>query len=290
MTRDILHRPAPRAAPEAAPGLPEGAAAPAARPPWYRARTGEYGLVVLVFVAFLLVWAGIVEGLGLSSLVLPTPLAVWNALVENLANGLLWGHLWVTLQEIVLGFLAGSCLGVGLGTLVAHSETARRVLNPYLVASQAMPKLALAPIFVLWFGFGILPKVVIAALICFFPLLENTITGLNEIEENKLELFRMMMASAWQTFYKLRVPNALPFIFAGLRVAIVLSVVGAIVGEYVGANKGLGALIIVTQGNFDTPLMFSVFALLTIVGTLLYKGMEVLERTLFGWRYLKREG
>ncbi|HEY7677665.1 MAG TPA: ABC transporter permease [Candidatus Methylomirabilis sp.] len=261
----------------------------AARPPWYRTRRGEHALVALVFVAFLGLWAGFAKAFGLSSLVLPTPLAVAGALVEGLASGLLWVHLWVTLQEIVLGFLAGCCLGVGIGTLLAHSEVAQRVLSPYLVASQAMPKLALAPIFVIWFGFGLAPKVVIAALICFFPLLENTVTGLNAVDETKLDLFRMLTASPWQTFTKLRVPNALPVIFAGLRVAIVLSVVGAVVGEYVGANRGLGALIIVTQGNFDTPLMFSVFVVLTVVGTLLYKGMEVLERTLFAWRYLKRE-
>ena len=289
MRRETSQRPPSSEAAGATAGEAEGPAAPGARPPWYRTPRGEYALVALVFVAFLLLWAGFVKAMGLSNLVLPTPLAVWDALVEGLASGLLWGHLWVTLQEIVLGFLAGSCIGVGIGTLIAHSEIAGRVLGPYLVASQAMPKLALAPIFVLWFGFGILPKVVIAALICFFPLLENTITGLNEIEATKLDLFRMMTASAWQTFTKLRVPHALPFIFAGLRVAIVLSVVGAIVGEYVGANRGLGALIIVTQGNFDTPLMFAVFVLLTVVGTLLYKGMEVLERRLFAWRYLRRE-
>ena len=262
-----------------------GAAAPPM--PWYRTPAGIRALSGAAFVAFLAAWWGFVKALRLSALVLPTPFEVWNALLEGL-RGPLWVHIGVTLQEILLGFLLGSLLGVGLGTVIAHSEVARRVLNPYLVATQAMPKLALAPIFVIWFGFGIAPKVVVAALICFFPLLENTITGLNTIEETKLELFRMLTASKWQTFYKLRVPNALPIIFAGLRVAIVLAVVGAIVGEYVGANRGLGALIIATQGSFDTPVMFSVFVVLTAVGTLLYKGMEVLERTLFGWRYLKR--
>jgi NitT/TauT family transport system permease protein len=289
MTQETVQRPAPSEANGAATDQAVGGTPAAARPPWYRTRRGGHALVALVFVAFLGLWAGFAKVFGLSSLVLPTPLAVWGALVEGLASGLLWVHLWVTLQEIVLGFLAGCCLGVGIGTLLAHSEVAQRVLSPYLVASQAMPKLALAPIFVIWFGFGIAPKVVIAALICFFPLLENTVTGLNAVDETKLDLFRMLTASPWQTFIKLRVPNALPVIFAGLRVAIVLSVVGAVVGEYVGANRGLGALIIVTQGNFDTPLMFSVFVVLTVVGTLLYKGMEVLERTLFAWRYLKRE-
>ena len=287
MTPDRAAQPtALRASEPPGPMAEEGAGA-APPMPWYRTPSGVRALTVAAFVAFLLAWWSFAKALRLSSLVLPTPLEVGIALVEGL-RGPLWVHIWVTLQEIVLGFLLGSLLGVGLGTLIAHSELARRVLNPYLVASQAMPKLALAPIFVIWFGFGIAPKVVVAALICFFPLLENTITGLNATEETKLELFRMLTASKWQTFYKLRVPNALPIIFAGLRVAIVLAVVGAIVGEYVGANRGLGALIIATQGSFDTPVMFSVFVVLTAVGTLLYKGMEVLERTLFGWRYLKR--
>ena len=288
MTREKAQRSLTSGAPVSEGALAEVPLAPPSRVPWYRTRRGEQALVVFVFLVFLLLWTVYVKALGLSNLVLPTPWIVWDALVEGLVSGVLLGHLWVTLQEILLGFLMGSFLGVALGTLISHSELARRVLNPYLVASQAMPKLALAPIFVIWFGFGILPKVVITALICFFPLLENTVTGLKEIEETKLELFRMMTASNWQTFYKLRVPNALPIIFAGLRVAIVLSVVGAIVGEYVGANRGLGALIIATQGNFDTPVMFSVFVVLTVLGTLLYKGMEVLEKTLFAWRYLKR--
>jgi NitT/TauT family transport system permease protein len=163
------------------------------------------------------------------------------------------------------------------------------VLNPYIIASQAMPKLALAPIFVMWFGFGILPKVIIAALIAFFPLFENTITGLNEVDPDKVELFRSLNATPWQVFAKLRLPNAVPFLFAGLRVAVVLSVVGAIVGEYVGANRGLGALIIASQGTMDTPLMFAVFVVLTVLGYALYRGMEGLERLCLRWRFVERE-
>ena len=257
---------------------------------WIQSRMGAGILGVLVFVLFLLCWWAFVWFLDLSSLVLPTPLAVWNSLVENVGSGLLLKHLWITLVEILLGFSLGSVFGIALGTIIAHSEFARRVLNPYIVASQALPKLALAPIFIIWFGYGILSKVVITALICFFPLLENTLTGLNEVEESKVELFRSLTANRWQMFYKLRVPNALPYIFTGLRVSVILSIVGAIVGEYVGSNQGLGALIIATQGNFDTPLMFSVFVVLTLIGTILYKAVEVLEQVLFSWRYLKREG
>lgn len=256
--------------------------------PWYTTPTGRMGLTVLVFVVVLLIWTAYIRIMGLSPLVLPTPYAVWESLVENTMNGHLPGHAWTTLTEIILGFLLGSALGIALGVITAQSELMRAILGPYILASQAMPKLALAPIMVVWLGFGIAPKVVITALVCFFPLLENTIIGLTSTNPHQLELFRAPTAKGWQTFLKLRVPSALPVIFAGLRVAITLAVVGAVVGEYVGANKGLGALVIVTQGSFDTPLMFAIFVYLTVIGIVLYKIMQWLESTFFAWRYIKR--
>ena len=261
---------------------------PIDRPAWYRSRHGETVLSVLVFVAVLVVWWAYVTYANISPLVLPTPQAVAQALIDNTSNAFLLEHSWVTLSEILLGFLLGSGLGVVLGTATALSPVLRNVLGPYIIASQAMPKLALAPIMVIWLGFGIAPKVVIAALICFFPLLENTIIGLTSVNPYQVELFRSLTANGWQTFFKLRIPNALPIIFAGLRVAITLAVVGAVVGEYVGANRGLGALIIVAQGSFDTPLMFALFVYLTVIGVVLYKAMEYLERTFFAWRYIRR--
>jgi NitT/TauT family transport system permease protein len=255
---------------------------------WYATRAGQWALTIAVFVGVLLAWWGVVRVMKLSALVLPTPYAVAEALVENTLDGLLLKHAWTTLAEIVLGFLLGSALGIALGTIAALSPLMRALLGPYIVASQAMPKLALAPIMVIWLGFGVTPKVVIAALVCFFPLLENTIIGLTAANPYQLELFRAMSANGWQTFYKLRIPSALPVIFAGLRVAVTLAVVGAVVGEYVGANRGLGALIIVTQGSFDTPLMFAVLVYLTVIGIVLYKLMELLERRCFSWRHVKR--
>jgi NitT/TauT family transport system permease protein len=256
--------------------------------PWYTTSTGRLLLAILVFAALLVLWTAYVRIVGLSPLVLPTPYAVWQALVENTLNGSLPANTLTTLSEIILGFLLGSLLGIVLGVITSQSELMRAVLGPYILASQAMPKLALAPIMVVWLGFGIAPKVVITALICFFPLLENTIIGLTSTNPHQLELFRALSAKGWQTFLKLRVPSALPVIFAGLRVAVTLAVVGAVVGEYVGANRGLGALVIVTQGDFDTPLMFAIFAYLTVIGIVLYKIMQVLENTFFAWRYVKR--
>jgi NitT/TauT family transport system permease protein len=258
------------------------------RPVWYSTRWAQICLTLGVFVGVLFFWWLTVRLLGLSTLVLPTPYEVFDALIEGTVSGVLLMHMWVTLTEVILGFLLGSFIGVALGTIAAQSPLIRTILNPYIVASQAMPKLALAPIMVIWLGFGITPKVVITALICFFPLLENTIIGLTSANPYQLELFRVLTASRRQTFWKLQIPNALPVIFAGLRVAITLAVVGAVVGEYVGANRGLGALIIATQGSFDTPLMFAVFVYLTVMGIVLYKLMELMESTFFSWRHIKR--
>jgi NitT/TauT family transport system permease protein len=238
-----------------------------------------------ILIVFLGAWELFIRVRGLSKLVLPGPLVIWNSFVDNMVSGFFWVHIQITLSEILLGFALGALIGMGLGTIVAQSPLLNRVINPYIIASQAMPKLALAPIFVLWFGFGITPKIFITALIAFFPLFENTITGLNQVDADRLELFRVLRASRWQTFTKLRLPNALPFIFAGLRVAMVLSIVGAIVGEYVGANRGLGALIIASQGTMDTPLMFAVFLLLTVMGVVLYKLVELAEHLVTGWRF-----
>ena len=232
------------------------------------------GLLLLILLA----WHGFVQWYRLPPLVLPTPMVVAVTLGRNLADGFLWPHVWVTVQEIVVGFVGGSALGIGLGSLVAVSPRVQQVLQPYIIASQAMPKLALAPLFVIWFGFGILPKALIAALIAFFPLFENTLTGLRAIEAEAVELFRMLGASRWHLFLKLRLPHAVPYLFAGLRVAIVLSVVGAVVGEYIGASKGLGALIIASQGMMDTALMFAVFVVLTALGILLYQLVGLGER------------
>jgi NitT/TauT family transport system permease protein len=244
-----------------------------------RQRRGQERLLSLVLLlAVLVAWYGLVQWRRLPPLVLPLPTAVARVLVQNLLDGFLWPHLWVTLSEILLGFIGGTALGIGLGSLVALAPLVQRILNPYIIASQAMPKLALAPLFVIWCGFGITPKALIAALIAFFPLFENTLTGLRAVDTETLDLFCMLGASRWQVFSKLLLPNAVPYLFAGLRVAIVLSVVGAVVGEYIGANKGLGALIMASQGMMDTTLMLAVFIVLTLVGIVLYQLVVYCER------------
>jgi NitT/TauT family transport system permease protein len=245
----------------------------------------EIVLSCLLLVVLVAGWEIIVRVRGIPPLIVPAPTVVWENLIAHTRSGFLFMHLGVTLMEILLGFLAGSLLGIGLGIGVALSPLLRGVLHPYLIASQAMPKLALAPIFVMWFGFGILPKVLITALIAFFPLFENTVAGLNEVDRDAFELFRAVRATPWQTLRWLRLPNAVPFVVAGLKVAMVLSIVGAVVAEYVGANRGLGALIISSQGMMDTPLMFAVFVVLVALGVALYEVVVFLERACLARRY-----
>ncbi len=266
----------PVLAADTAPDQPVGPPAPS-RKDWFWSAA--------VFIMLLVLWGALVRVRGIPPLVLPGPSAVWRSLSEHARSGMLFGHLAVTLWEILAGFVVGSLFGAGLGILIALAPRLRRILNPYLIASQTMPKLALAPIFVMWFGFGLLPKVLITALIAFFPLFENTVTGLNEVDADTLELFRALRASKWQTLWFLRLPHAVPYLMAGLRVALVLSIVGAVVAEYVGANRGLGALIISSQGIMDTPLMFAVFVVLIVLGVALYQVFVILERRCVARRY-----
>jgi NitT/TauT family transport system permease protein len=249
-------------------------------------KTKFYSFLLLLFL--LVIWEGLVKGLDIPLLILPPPTNIALNLLENLQNGYLWPHMTATFIEIMGGFLMGSILGVGLGFIVAQSQFIREILHPYIIASQAMPKLALAPLLALWFGFGYFPKIVIVALISFFPLFENTVTGLSFVDQEKVALFRSLRASSYQILVKLRLPTAIPYLFSGLRVAVILSVVGAVVSEFIGANKGLGALIIVSQGMLDTPLMFSVFILLTLIGIILYKIIDIIETTFFKKYYHSR--
>lgn len=234
-------------------------------------------------VAGLAAWEAVVRLCHTSPLVLPAPTVVAQSLLLGLTSGYLWPHIVRTLTEVVFGLLLGATLGFAGGVVLGESPRWRRVLMPYVVVSQVVPKLALAPLFIVWFGFGTLPTVVMTALICFFPLLENTATSMQQVDARQLELFRMLRASRWQTLWRLKIPAGLPSILAGLRVAVVLAWVGAVVGEFIGASRGLGALIIAAQGSMDTPLMFAVLTVITVLGLTFYKISEWLVSRLL-WK------
>lgn len=237
-------------------------------------------LAAALALVLLGLWELLVRQWGLSALVLPAPSAIAASLWTGLATGYFWPHIRATLQALLLGLAAGSAIGLLAGMALAESELLERVLKPYVVVSQVVPKLALAPLFVLWFGFGMLPTVLITALICFFPLMENTLTGLRQVDAQRLQLFRMLGATRLQTLLRLKLPTGLPAILAGLRVAVVLALVGAVVAEFMGASRGLGAVVIAAQGMMDTTLMFAALVLIAAMGLLLYQACLVLERRL----------
>jgi NitT/TauT family transport system permease protein len=215
---------------------------------------------------------------GLSALVLPPPSAVLATLWSEIATGRLWPHLAMTAAEMALGLGIGAVVGLGVGVLLAEFPALSRLLRPYVLASQLVPKLALGPLFIIWFGFGMTPTVVITALICFFPLMENTLTGISEVDPARRELFRMLGAGRLKTLLRLKLPAALPVIMAGLRVAVVLALVGAVVGEFIGGRIGLGASIIAAQSVMDSSLIFALFIVITALGMLLYEAVRLLER------------
>jgi len=233
----------------------------------------------LLGVVFLLAWEGWVVVNQTSPLVLPAPSVVVVSLLQGLSSDYLLPHILSTLSAVLMGFLLGSAMGFLGGLLLGELTGLRGVVMPFVVASQVIPKLALAPLFIVWFGFGSLPIIVMTALICFFPLLENTAAAIRQTDSKQLELFRMLRASRWQTLWHLKVPAGRVTIYAGLRVAVVLAWVGAVVAEFIVASKGLGALIIAAQGSMDTPLMFAVLTLITVLGLCFYKSTQWLTRT-----------
>ncbi len=226
---------------------------------------------------------------GVSPLIIPAPSAIAEVLWSGLVTGYLWPHIWITSAEMLLGLAAGCGFGLLCGILLEETAFLRQLLWPYIIASQVIPKLALGPLFIVWFGFGMTSTVVITALICFFPLLENTLTGIHLIDPQKRELFRMLGATRLQTLLHLKIPSGLPVIMAGFRVAVVLALVGAVVGEFLSGRTGLGASVIAAQGMMGSPLMFAVFILITALGIIFYQAAILAERWLLR-RHMKGIG
>ena len=216
--------------------------------------------------------------------ILPTPSLVLTRLVQVTGDGSLLRHTGVTLQEVVAGLALGVSSATGLGYLLAKSRTVERLLAPYVVASQSVPIVAIAPLLVIWFGPGLISKVLICALITFFPVLINTIVGVRSVPEDLSDLMRSLQSTRWQTFKLLEVPAALPIFLGGLRIGATLSVIGAVVGEFVGADRGLGFLINRARGQYDTALVFVAVLTLVIMALALYSSVLWLEKRLLSWR------
>jgi NitT/TauT family transport system permease protein len=240
-------------------------------------------LIPGVFVAFVGLWEWVVRHWSVPTFIAPAPSAVARSLGAGLRSGVYLDHFWVTLGEALAGFGIAAVAGIVLGAVIAQFRLVERTVYPYLVALQTLPKIAVAPLIIVWAGFGLSSKVIIAALVAFFPVLVNVIVGLKTIDQSKLELMRSLRASRWQIFRLVTFPNALPFIFAGLDIAIVFSVLGAIVGEFVGAQRGLGNLILQFNVTLDIAGVFAVLILLAALGIVLHLGMQAVERRVIFW-------
>lgn len=229
-------------------------------------------------------WQALTSFSGLPAFILPSPLLVLQRFIKAVADGSLLWHTAVTLYEVLLGLLAGTCSAILLGYTIAKSQAFEQLASPFLVASQAVPVVAIAPLLVIWFGQGIFSKVLICALIVFFPVLVNTVVGLRAVPRALNELMRSLHASRWQMLHMLEIPSALPIFLGGLKIGATLSVIGGVVGEFVGADKGLGFLINVGRGQFDTALVFVAVFTLVALALGLYGIVLYLEHRLLDWQ------
>jgi len=216
--------------------------------------------------------------------ILPDPVTVFDELLKITINGTLWHHAQATLIELFGGLALGLSTATILGYILAKSPILERLLGPYVAALQSIPAVAIAPLLVIWFGSGQLSKVLIAALIVFFPVLVNTIVGIRSVEPGLTTLMRSLRANRWQMFTMLEVPAALPVLLGGLKIGVTLGVIGAVVGEFVGADRGLGFLINLSKGLFNTPLMFAALIALGAISLCLYALVTGLEHWLLAWR------
>lgn len=243
----------------------------------------ELWMIPTVFVVVMLAWEFGVKILKVKEFVLPRPTQIFEKLVEQLQSSLFWGHVVVTGQEALLGFAIGVVTALVLGTAISQVSLLEKTLMPYVVAFQTVPKVALAPLFVVWFGFGLTSKVVMAAVISFFPVLINVIEGLRSAEADRIQMLTVFGASRTQVFRMVRLPSAMPFIFAGLDIGIVFAILGAVVGEFIGAQEGLGYLLLQTNYNFDIAGMFAVLVVLSIMGLIAHGIIRFLQRRVAFW-------
>lgn len=246
-----------------------------------RVRLRDFGLALASFVTVGLLWEAAVAVFDLPSFLLPPPSAVIAEMIDR--PELYARHTWVTLYEVVLGFLLAAVTGIGTAILLTSSRIAQALVYPLVVVLQIIPKVAIAPLLLIWVGFGIQSKVVLALLIAFFPVVVNTASGLRAADPEMLELVKVLQGRRWQELVKVRFPHALPYIFSGLKVAITLAVIGAVIGEFVGGNQGLGYLIIIANVELNLSMSFAALATLSITGLVLFGVVSLIERLVAPW-------
>ena len=241
---------------------------------------------VMILVGVVALWEFGVRVWDIPKWQLPSPSEIGRELAAS--RGLLLGHTLVTLEEIVLGFVAALAAGLVLATGIAYSRILERSVYPIVIASQTIPIIAIAPLLLIWVGYGIAPKVIVVALICFYPIAVNTVDGLKAVDPDMVNMIKTLGASRWQVFTKLQMPTAMPYMFSGIKVAISVSVIAAVIGEWVGASAGLGYLITYSQPLFLTARVFAAIVVLSAMGISLFLLASVVERKMLPWYYTEK--
>ncbi|MCS7206436.1 MAG: ABC transporter permease [Dehalococcoidia bacterium] len=255
---------------------------------WWREWLTAWGPPLLLVGASLAVWEGLTQGLGVPRWLLPPPTAIAQELVRR--ADLLARHAWITIQEVIFGFGVALCTGIASAVAIAHWRVAERALYPLVVVSQTIPIIAIAPLLLIWVGYDLPMKVIVVAIISFFPITVNTVDGLRSVDPDLVNLLRTMGARRWQVFSKVSLPWALPYLFSGAKVAATVSVIGAVIGEWVGASAGLGWLMTQAVPRFQTPLVFAILVVLGGMGIALFQAVVWAERLCLPWHYsMKRE-
>ncbi|TMJ30275.1 MAG: ABC transporter permease [Alphaproteobacteria bacterium] len=233
-------------------------------------------------LAVLLAWELLVIVFGVREIILPRPSRILAVLIEERA--LLVRNTWVTLYEVLIGFALSVVVGIALAVAIVHSRFLEKTLYPLIVAFQNVPRVAVGPLLVIWLGSGIASKSILVLLVCFFPIVVNAATGLKDVRQEMINLLLALRASRAQIFWKVRLPNAFPYILSGMKIAMTLAVIGAIIGEFIAAEQGLGLIIMIATAGLNTPLVMAAIALLVIMGGALYALMSFLADTLAPWR------
>lgn len=237
----------------------------------------------LLLAALLVAWHVYVKAYGVSSFILPAPSAVWDSWMDMLASSRAWRHTWMTVYVTLVGFAWALIIGVGLGVLLGRTRWLELTLNPFIVATQVIPKVALLPLFVVWFGFGNTSKIIVAAILAFFPILTNTVLGVKSVDAGNRDVMTSLNATRWQIFRRLELPSSLPYILTGMEIGIVLAIIGAIVGEYLGGNAGLGFMLVSKMNGYETDGLFAVIIQMTLLGFFFYFATGALRRFLIPW-------
>jgi NitT/TauT family transport system permease protein len=244
---------------------------------WLRRRAGA----LIVFAVLFALWEGGVWIFGIKEYLLPPPTTVWREFMKRYA--IVMDGAWVTTTELVAGYLLAIVVSIPLALSVAYSRFMEEAVYPAVVFLQIIPKIAIAPLFIIWFGFGFTPKLLVVFLLCFFPIVVSSIAGFKSVDPEIMDFARTTGAGGWKMFTKIRLPQALPDIFTGLKVGAALSATAAIVAEFVASDRGLGYLLLQYNGNLETPMVFAVIVLLSLIGVVVYYIVEIIERFVIPW-------